>query len=390
MFVLASACVVMSGKHSFKLAHLSQQVAALTALLVKNGIQVRAAVKRPKGAGKSVKVQSRVAKIWDPVGQEQSITDQTSSSSSNWTTVKSSVTKESAKQTSDSLQSEGWNVPVVSVSAPEDVTACTIGVALVSMAVGKSLVSHGVRVDVSLGLLLPAPVLGQEEKGQLMSVVVQDKLGKLQVRQRYLYQLGPEIVVLKSVASKVEVVNDIAKAVMVVDRRRVSEEARRAVQSRAIPAARTWMRNRAGVSVLDVHPPTRFNDNTDSVRMVVQLGSLQDQQNLLAASGLDGISTNLFLTEPSDRERFKIVPLPFGVSFQEAREKALFLCDLGCGAVPCGICPAGLRQCWRPVAADSLGTHTLSLPACECSKCCRTRTASVTGRCGHTNVPRSV
>jgi len=326
----------MSGKHSFKSAQLSQQVAALTALLVKHGITVPASVRRPRAKVKSVQQNTTVHANGVPSAKDHSSPDANASSSSNWTTVKSSGAKEPAKGPSDILQSEGWSVPVVSVHVLEDVTTSTCGVALVTMATGKHLVSHGVRVDVSLGLLLPAPVPGKEDDGVLISVVVQDKLGKLQVRQRYLYQLGPEPVVLNNAAPRVEIVNDTAKALLIVDQCHVTAEIWQAVQTRAKSAARPWMKNRVGVSVLDVHPPTRLKDHPGTVQMVVQLGSVQDQQKLLAAAGLDGIWSRMFLTGPSDREHFKIVPLPFGVTFPQARDKALFLGELSCGAVPCG------------------------------------------------------
>ena len=328
----------MSGKHSFKLAHLSQQVAALSALLSKNGISLPAAVKRPKGKKKLVQSNSVVQGIAQvtPAGKGQLTQDPSASSSSNWTTVKSSAAKKLGKEPADLLQAEGWNVPVVRVCVVEDVKTSTCGVSLVSMAVGRHLVCHGVRVDVSLGLLLPAPVPGKEEQAVLMSVLVQDKYGKPQVRQRYLYQLGPEPVVMENMAPKVDIVCDTAKALLIVDQKHVTAEVWKAVQARATPAARTWMKNRVGVSVLDVHPPTRLKDYPNSLQMVVQVGSIQDQTKLLAASGLDGIWTKMFITGPSDRERFKIVPLPYGVTFPEARDKAIFLGDLSAGAVPCG------------------------------------------------------
>ena len=169
-----------------------------------------------------------------------------------------------------------------------------------------------------------------------MSVLVQDKQGKLQVRQRYLYQLGPQAAVLKCSAPQAALTNESYKALLSIEKKHVSSEAWQAVQTRAVPAARSWLKNCAGVSVLDVHPPTRLKDHVDSMQMVVSLNSAQDQQKLLRTSGLDGMWTTLFLEGPSDREIFKIVPLPFGLTLQQARDKASFLGDLGIGVVPCG------------------------------------------------------
>ena len=69
-----------------------------------------------------------------------------SSSNSNWKTVKS--TKSTSKDQpqsgpSDTLVSDGWTVPVVSIVSVEDVQTSTCGIALVSMGVGKSLVGGG-------------------------------------------------------------------------------------------------------------------------------------------------------------------------------------------------------------------------------------------------------
>ena len=162
-------------------------------------------------------------------------------SSSGWATVKSkngSLKEPPQKGPSDTLQPDGWNVPVLRVVEMEDVKISSCGVALVSMGVGKRLVMDGFAVEGCLGLLLPSPVVGKDDAGTLMSVVVQDQHGKLQVRQRYLYQLGPQPVVMTSSAPKVDLKDDSAKVLLLVDKKHVSSEVWNSVLNRPVPAAR--------------------------------------------------------------------------------------------------------------------------------------------------------
>ena len=53
----------------------------------------------------------------------------------------------------------------IQISEDNDVKTSSCGVALVSMSVGKQLLSHGFVVDVSLDLFLPAPMLGKQTGG---------------------------------------------------------------------------------------------------------------------------------------------------------------------------------------------------------------------------------
>ena len=321
-------------KQSMQLVALSKQLAAMKALLQEHGIALPTSCNRQRRK-KDKKVQSSSGR---DVKSKGSVDQEATNPASNWTTVKGSSAKEKIdrKGPSDSLEAEGWSVPVVHVLSMEDLKVSTCGVALVGMTVGKRAVLDGFRVEKSLGLLLPVPVPGKEGEGVLMSVLVKDKDSKLQVRQRYLYQLGPEDVRLTSQAPKVDITQDAAKAIIVIKKQFVSNDVWQAVQSRARPAARAWLQNRVGVSVLDIHAPTRWETRPDSIQMVVCVNSVQDQQKVLCASGLDGVWTRLFLEAPSDRERFKTVPLPFGLSLQQAREKGSFLGEMSVGVVTCG------------------------------------------------------
>ena len=200
--------------------------------------------------------------------------------------MKTSAAKEKAGGTNslDSLEQEGWSVPVVSVLTTEDVSVSIWCVALVGMNVDKRVLLDALRLDKSLGLLLPAPA---PWKG--MSVLVKDKQCKLQARHRYLYQLGPDVVRHASAAPKKDIIRDAAKASILIEKKFVSSDVWQVVHTRARQTAGAWFQNRFGVSVLDIHAPTCREDCPESFQMVVCVSSVQDQRQVLCASGVDGV-----------------------------------------------------------------------------------------------------
>jgi len=329
------ACIIMPRpKQSTKFAQLSSQVAALQALLVQHGIQLPATFKQP-----AKKLKKSNSGVNSNVADQSNLQAEDSSLNSGWKTVTSSASVSKGPGQvgpSDTLQSDGWNVPVIKVCNADDVTASTCGIAIVSMAVGKRLVLNGIVTDGMMGLLLPAPCPGKGTEPSPMSVLVTDKHGKMQVRQRYLYQLGPQPVIMTCTAPKCNFIQDTSKAVLRISKKNVTKEVWESLQSRAIPATRAWLKNRVGVSVLDVHPPTRLLDQEDAVQIVVQVESGPGLLKLFCASGMDGVFVREFWDSASDRNRYKIVPLPFDMSLQQARDKATFLGAVCVGVMPCG------------------------------------------------------
>ena len=135
---------------------------------------------------------------------------------------------------------------------------------------------------------------------------------------------------------KVDVIQDTSKAVLRISKTHVTEEVWKSLQSRALPSVRAWLKNRVGVSVLDVHPPTRLAGQEDTLQIVVQVQSGQGLLKLLGSSGMDGVWVREFWDASSDRDRYKIVPLPLDMSSQQASDKATFLGSVCVGVMPCG------------------------------------------------------
>ena len=72
------------------------------------------------------------------------------------------------------------------------------------------------------------------------------------------------------------------------------------------------------------------------MQVVVQVESGQGLLKLLGSSGMDGVFVREFWDAGSDKERYKIVPLPLDMSLQLARDKATFLGPVCVGVMPCG------------------------------------------------------
>ena len=176
--------------------------------------------------------------------------------------------KEAPTASADTLVADGWSVPVLPSTDP--LTNTSTGIVLANMKLGREL--FGVlSAEAPLALLLPAPLAGKDSQGQLLSVLVKDKNGKMQLRSRYLYQLGSAPVVFASTAPSVQIISDTVNVVMQVDKKRVSQDVWNALQSRPVPAAKYWLAQKAAVKVLDVKPPTRIQGAPNCMQVVATI-----------------------------------------------------------------------------------------------------------------------
>ena len=80
-----------------------------------------------------------------------------------------------------------------------------------------------------------------------------------------------------------------------------------------------------------MRPPSR-NAGREEPQVVAQVTS-SSYENVLRASGEDGVMTRLFYTTEVEQTLFRSVPLPVDFSFERALRMAAWFADRACGVV---------------------------------------------------------
>ena len=123
----------------------------------------------------------------------------------------------------------------------------------------------------SLAVLAPISV---NEKGTQISVLVQDRNGRMQSRRRFLQQLGDVPVQYQSTAPQGGFVKDggTKQIVLSLSKQYTDKQGWEAAEPAPRVAARPWLQHRAGVEVLDVRPPPRIAGR-EELQVVAQIAS---------------------------------------------------------------------------------------------------------------------
>ena len=74
-------------------------------------------------------------------------------------------------------------------------------------------------------------------------------------------------------APKADLIQDTSNAGLRISKKHVTEEVWKAVQTRAVATAPAWLKNRVGVSVLDVHPQRVSPDQENAFQIAVGVES---------------------------------------------------------------------------------------------------------------------
>jgi len=247
---------------------------------------------------------------------------------------KKQKTQEKEAKKDEALEPADWSVPVR--EGISHLRSGEPGVCQATTAAGKQAVRE-LSSTAPLALVTPSTVCDASKE---LCVKVKDATGKVQVRQRFLTQLGVGEVVhqgkqkTSSAQLRVSVVEDTARVVLTAHSLHLSSENWAAFQARPQKTARSWLLQRAGAQeVVDVFPPTRVVGREGEVQVVAQVGKA-DAKAVLRASGLAGGFTREFYCNQEERKNFKVVPLPREQStVQSARCTAENLGSEACGVV---------------------------------------------------------
>ena len=251
------------------------------------------------------------------------------SPAADWKTVKSRAkpsTTDMTEQSKETLESEGWSVPVR--SSISELRLGASGVCLATCAETKQ-VRKELKADQPTAVLSPINVDGE---GTEISVFTTDKHGRAQTRVRYMFQLGPTPVVFRSSAPLVKSRSDSSKVVLTLHREQMESPKWDYALKHGRSAIRLWIKERAKVDAMDIRPPTRPCGDTDSMQVVAFVPT-SSVAAILKCSSMDGVFTREYYESDADRDRYKIVPLPLNSTIESAQRQATWLSDMSMGIV---------------------------------------------------------
>ena len=249
-------------------------------------------------------------------------------SADGWKTVgaKKVAAEECPKACSDTLIPGGWNVPVW--SEVDALTTESHGVGLASKGQTRSLLSN-LKGSKQLAVLSPVNIDGA---GKEMSVPVKDKDNRMQVRRRFLFQLGEGTVEYTSDAPRPKVEKDTGMLVLTLSKDFSSKEVWKTASSAPQNAVREWLRGRLDAEVLEVRRPTRMVGDTERLQLVAAISKSQIDAGL-RKSGTDGVFVRRFFEEHESRDEFRIVPLRPDTTLKDALAKASGLGEKAWGII---------------------------------------------------------
>ena len=227
----------------------------------------------------------------------------------------------------DTLQQDGWSVRVENTLA--GFRHAKEGIFLATVKEAKELMLE-MHSSGSLAVLAPINI---NEKGTEISVLVQDRNGRMQSRQRFLHQLGDVPVQYQSTAPQGGSVQDggTSQIVLNLSKQYTDKQGWEAAELAPRTAARRWLQHRAGVEVFDVRPPTRVAGR-EELQVVAQIAS-STYDRALRASGMDGVMTRPFYTTEKEKTQFRPVPLPLDFTLEGALRKTSWLAERAFGVV---------------------------------------------------------
>ncbi len=162
-------------------------------------------------------------------------------------------------------------------------------------------------------------------------MVVKDRNGRLQSRQRFLIQLGSTPVTFASAAPRRAVTQDTATVVLSVSGESASPALWKAALQNPKSTAKEWLRLRAKVEAVDTRPPTRDESGRLQVIATIPKGG---RRQALAAAGIDGVWVRPFYVDGESRNEHRVIPLPEESSLASARRQAEWLGERSRGLVP--------------------------------------------------------
>ena len=226
----------------------------------------------------------------------------------------------------DKLQQDAWSVRVEHTLA--GFHRAKEGVFLASVKEAKVLMAE-MHSNGSLAVLAPINV---NEKGTEISVLVQNRNGCTQSRERFLHQLAGVPVQYQSTGTTRGCVKDggMKQIVQSLSKQCTDKQGWQAAELAPRVAARRWLQHRAGVEVLDVRLPTRIAGR-EELQVVAQIAS-SSYEGAQRASGTD-VMTRPFYTTEEEKTLFRSVPLPMDFSLDGALRKKSWLADRAFGVV---------------------------------------------------------
>ena len=323
-FSSSRSCSAGAGLSKKQIAMIKQLAQAGTLHSVLAAATQQVAPDGPKSGGKGKKGQDTQSVAASPAPLVQD----------GWKTVANKQKKKENEENKDQkhgdvLQSDDWGVPVL--KDVTEVTAQATGVCLVSALDAKTLKTN-LRASQKLAILSPIRVDGE---GAEIHVLVKDKDDRLQVRRRFLIQLGDGEVTFGCSSPKREVVRDTEKVVLTLSRQHTGEAAWMAATKTPKEAARKWMTARPNTEILDMFPPTRIAGDSDQLQ-VIAVAPKSSTLAVLKQSGVDGVFSRAFYdgTEnPFSKENYNVVMLPKETPLTDATKKAELMGEDALGVV---------------------------------------------------------
>ena len=215
--------------------------------------------------------------------------------------------KKPAEKAPDSLDAEGWTVPILSgVGA---IKSSSSGVLMATAKETKQLLSE-FRAAEPLGLLCTVQCDPAAEEVQVATV---DACGKRTLRRKYLHQVGPideDPVRFTPDLPKVQIRTDTQRLVITYLSSCIDSVTFKTVMSHPHQAARKWLQLRASVEMLDVcgRPTCSEINGISQVQVIVRIPS-KDLNTCLAASGIDGVWSREFVVDGQEHLPVRVVRL---------------------------------------------------------------------------------
>ena len=258
--------------------------------------------------------------------------EHTPSSGGAWTLTgkKQKKLKEKTTLLDDILVPEGWNVPTVKTA--QDVKMATGGVFLASPAATRKELHNFHGADMPVAALCSVDLKLEDVSGTRVAVFVKDKDGRRQTRDRVLYQLGQGKVQFDCTAPRRQFAVDSVQVVVQVRQQHAPKDVWETVQRAPNSSAKKWLESKASATVLDTKPATTSETGGNSIQVISFVSSIC-MPAVLKMSGTDGVFVRPFVDKDSGNDAFRVVPLPSGISLEDALAKAKFLGDMAFGVV---------------------------------------------------------
>ena len=204
------------------------------------------------------------------------------------------------KPTSE-LDPRGWSAKIVPNPAAltrEEACVCTASLAEATKAVAELTSDHPMAV------LSTAPVNG---KGELVHALVKSPNGRLDVRKRFLIQLGAQPVTYMCDAPKAAPVGQQdPSAVVYFVKDKTPPAVWKAATEKPKEAVNHWIKHFAGIDKCSRFREPRMTANQIAVTVDT---SPSNVQKLIKACGTEGVFTRKYYTQPEHNEEYKVAPL---------------------------------------------------------------------------------